>query len=112
MAKWLRGFALSGGLDLELLVVSCLQYRQEEGKEKTAQRTLEFSGLVAESKTEESRAFLVVQWIRIHQPMQGTQVRALVWEDPTWPWCNSAHAPQVLHLYPSTHALQHEKPQQ
>ena len=83
LAKWLRGFALSSGLDLELLVVSCLQYRQEEGKDKTAQRTLEFSGLVAESKTEESRASLVVQWIRIHQPMQGTQVRALVWEDPT-----------------------------
>ena len=26
---------------------------------------------------------LVVQWLRIHLPMQGTQVRALVWEDPT-----------------------------
>ena len=74
LAKWRRGFALSGGLDLELLVVSCLQYRQEEGKEKTPQRTLEFSGLVAKSKTEESRASLVVQWIRIQQPMQGTQV--------------------------------------
>ena len=26
---------------------------------------------------------LVVQWLRIHLPMQGTQVRALVREDPT-----------------------------
>ena len=26
---------------------------------------------------------LVAQWIRIRLPMQGTQVRALVWEDPT-----------------------------
>ena len=26
---------------------------------------------------------LVMQWLRIHLPMQGTQVRALVWEDPT-----------------------------
>ena len=25
----------------------------------------------------------VVQWIRVHLPMQGTQVRSLVWEDPT-----------------------------
>ena len=29
------------------------------------------------------RASLVVQWLRIRLPMQGTQVRALVWEDPT-----------------------------
>ena len=28
-------------------------------------------------------ASLVAQWLRIRQPMQGTQVRALVWEDPT-----------------------------
>ena len=30
-----------------------------------------------------SWASLVVQWLRICLPMQGTQVRALVWEDPT-----------------------------
>ena len=29
------------------------------------------------------KTFLVVQWIRIHLPMQGTQVQSLVWEDPT-----------------------------
>ena len=28
-------------------------------------------------------ASLVVQWLRIRLPMQGTRVRALVWEDPT-----------------------------
>ena len=28
--------------------------------------------------------FLVVQWLRIHLPMQGTQVLALVREDPTY----------------------------
>ena len=28
-------------------------------------------------------ASLVVQWLRIHLPMQGTRVRVLVWEDPT-----------------------------
>ena len=26
---------------------------------------------------------LVVQWLRIHLPMQGTWVQSLVWEDPT-----------------------------
>ena len=29
------------------------------------------------------RASLVAQWIRIYLPMQGTQVRSLVQEDPT-----------------------------
>ena len=28
------------------------------------------------------QTFLVVQWVRIHLPMQGTLVRSLVWEDP------------------------------
>ena len=28
---------------------------------------------------------LVAQWLRIHLPLQRTQVRALVWEDPTCP---------------------------
>ena len=30
------------------------------------------------------RASLVAQWLRICLPMQGTRVRALVWEDPTY----------------------------
>ena len=33
---------------------------------------------------------LVAQWLRIHLPMQGTQVRALVREDPT---CRGATKP-------------------
>ena len=40
-------------------------------------------------------ASLVVQWLRICLPMQGTQVRALVWEDPT---CCGATNP-VRHNY-------------
>ena len=42
-----------------------------------------------------SRASLVVQWLRIHLPIQGTRVRALVWEDPT---CCRATKP-VRHNY-------------
>ena len=38
---------------------------------------------------------LVAQWLRIHLPMQGTQVRALVPEDPT---CRGAAKP-VHHNY-------------
>ena len=36
------------------------------------------------------RASLVAQWLRIHLPVQGTRVRALVWEDPT---CRGATKP-------------------
>ena len=35
-------------------------------------------------------ASLVAQWLRICLPMQGTRVRALVWEDPT---CHRATRP-------------------
>ena len=42
-----------------------------------------------------SRASLVVQWLRVCLLMQGTQVRALVWEDPT---CRRATSP-VSHNY-------------
>ena len=40
-------------------------------------------------------ASLVAQWLRICLPMQGTGVRALVWEDPT---CRGATKP-VRHNY-------------
>ena len=40
-------------------------------------------------------ASLVAQWLRICLPMQGTRVRALVWEDPT---CRRATRP-VSHNY-------------
>ena len=40
-------------------------------------------------------ASLVAQWLRIRLPMQGTRVRALVWEDPT---CCGATRP-VSHNY-------------
>ena len=42
-----------------------------------------------------TRASLVAQWLRIHLPMQGTWVRALVQEDPT---CRGATKP-VCHNY-------------
>ena len=40
-------------------------------------------------------ASLVAQWLRICLPMQGTRVRALVWEDPM---CRGATRP-VSHNY-------------
>ena len=57
-------------------------------------------------------ASLVAQWLRICLPMQGTQVRALVWEDPT---CRGATGP-VSHNYWScvsgACAPQQERPRQ
>ena len=36
-----------------------------------------------EIEDDTNRASLLAQWLRICLPMQGTWVRALVWEDPT-----------------------------
>ena len=41
------------------------------------------------------RASLVAQWLRIRLPVQGTRIRALVWEDPT---CRGVTGP-VSHNY-------------
>ena len=76
-------------------------------------------------------ASLVVQWLRIRLPMQGTRVRALVREDPTchggtksmrhnyWacalePASHNywARVPQLLKPDPRARALQQEKPWQ
>ena len=46
-------------------------------------------------KMELTGASLVVQWLRIHLPMQGTQVRSLVREDRT---CHRA-TKSVRHNY-------------
>ena len=50
---------------------------------------------MASIKKSTNRASLVVQWLRIHLPMQETWVRALVREDPT---CRGATKP-VHHNY-------------
>ena len=46
-------------------------------------------------KNDNTGASLVAQWLGIRLPMQGTWVRALVWEDPT---CCGATKP-VCHNY-------------
>ena len=45
-------------------------------------------------------ASLVTQWLRIHLPMQGTQVWSLVQKDPTQG--NYAHVPQLLNTGATT----------
>ena len=46
-------------------------------------------------KIETEGASLVAQWLGVCLPVQGMQVRALVWEDPT---CHGATGP-VSHNY-------------
>ena len=60
----------------------------------------------------ESRASLVVQWLRICLPMQETRVRALVWEDPT---CRGATRPMSHNYWACASeacAQQQERPRQ
>ena len=56
-------------------------------------------------QTKITGTYLVAQWLGICLPLQGTQVQALVQEDPTCrgatkPVCHNyrAHAPQLLSL--------------
>ena len=78
-------------------------------------------------KNQPGRASLVVRWLRICLPMQGTQVQALVRENPTCHGANKsmhhdyrACKPQLLSpcatpteaRAPRARALQQEKPPQ
>ena len=56
-------------------------------------------------------ASLVAQWLRICLPVQGTRVRALVWEDPT---CRGTAGPMSHNYWACTSgacAPQQERPQ-
>ena len=76
----------------------------QKPNQKKKNENLFFLKQTAEHK--KGRASLVVQWLRICLPMQGTRVRALVWEDPTchgatrpvshnyWAYASGARAPQ------------------
>ena len=57
----------------------------------TNTHTMEYYSAIKKNE----RASLVIQWLRICLPMQGTRVQALVWEDPT---CRRAARP-VSHNY-------------
>ncbi|KAJ8791248.1 hypothetical protein J1605_020688 [Eschrichtius robustus] len=82
---------------------SFLPHRKETGKGRTERRQSPGKlGTVEPKEIQELRsenqderllmpwASLVAQWLRICLPMQGTRVRALVWEDPT---CRGAIRP-------------------
>ena len=73
-------------------------FRDAIDKSQTHQLCCTFETIYSqmlEIKREGSGASLVAQRLRIRLPMQGTRVRALVWEDPT---CRGATKP-VCHNY-------------
>ena len=68
--------------------------------------------LLTSLKIRMAGASLVAQWLRVCLPMQGTQVRALVWEDPT---CRGAAGPVSHNSWACASgacALQQERPRQ
>ena len=53
--------------------------------------------LLKEKIKQSQRTAQVVQWLRIRLPMQGTQIRFLIWELIFhMPWGNCAHEVQLL----------------
>ena len=70
-------------------------YSNDEKSEREIKETLPFTTATKRIKYLGIGASLVVQWLRICLPMQGTRVRALVWEDPT---CRGATSP-MSHNY-------------
>ena len=81
------------------------EFGKAAGYKINAQKSLEFlytNNKMSEREIKETLSFttatwasLVAQWLRVCLPMQGTRVRALVWEDPT---CHGAIGP-VSHNY-------------
>ena len=61
-------------------------------------------------------ASLVLQWFRIHLPMQGTWIRSLIQEDPTCcgatkPWCHNYRSLRALEAMLCNEKSRHnEKP--
>ena len=61
----------------------------KETIDRTERQPMEWEKMFASDMTNKcypkciNRASLVAQWLGVQLPMQGTRVRALVWEDPT-----------------------------
>ena len=80
---------------LNTWIYVCMNQWMNSARTNTSWDTEEFSGSAVALKIPLSGASLVAQWLGILLPMQGTQVRALVQEDPA---CRRAMKP-VCHNY-------------
>ena len=77
------------------MTVNILVSKDREGQGYTFLIYIRSHSSKLNGKTSNIGASLVPQWLRVCLPMQGTRVRALVWEDPT---CRGATKP-VSHNY-------------
>ena len=74
----------------------CTQKSTKKSKFFDSENIISLQGSL--SLRRDPRASLVVQWLRIRLPMQGTRVRALVREDPTCCRAPKPREPQLLSL--------------
>ena len=75
----------------EILMSDYIVYKRLHERDKCLIFVHEYSSILKSAfKTNAKGASLVAQWLRICLLMQGTRVRALVWEDPT---CHGAAGP-------------------
>ena len=120
-----KGFQISscflwGRVDASINLELCSSHEWCGNHEWSVTRQLPFPGCLLSStdgvseniKNQRKGASLVAQWLRICLTMQGTQIRALVWEDPT---CHRVTGP-VRHNYwacaSGACAPQQERPRQ
>ena len=99
LSKFQQSFCRNGNANLQIRMqfqkTSNRQNTPEE-KESWKTHTSLFQNLLkSDSNKTAWGASLVAQWLRICLPMQGTWVRALVWQNPT---CRGATGP-VSHNY-------------
>ena len=67
---------------------------------------LRWWGKISAVKLHKLGTSLVVQWLRVHLPIQGTRVRSMVQEGPTCSGATKAHDPQLLSPCPATTEVQ------
>ena len=105
---------------LMLMIFSLLSHRLLHLAKIYQSFKAQINSLLHCSKKESLGTSLMVQWLRIHLPMQGTPVQPPVWEDSICHRATKAHAPWLRSLRATTTAAtvpracvqQQEKPPQ
>ena len=89
-----REFLTSALLETVSLCKACSFLKYVESSCRVSSTSSTYNNTIIKFVTSKECALLgaslVAQWLRISLPMQGTRVRALVWEDPT---CRGANGP-------------------
>ena len=89
-----------------------LQLVNEEGIYNGVHCSIAYcSDKMKENPLSPSRTSLVVQWLKVSLPMQGTQVQTLGEDDPTRHWATEPIITSTEACAPRALPLQEEKPQ-